>query len=190
MALLSRDKGSEIAAKPKAPTRGLREAPHTHSHLRDSSSSDVANAGWSLSRLNTSGSQRKHAAGRSDGSNKAVARQSDGPNAKEQAPAIVGEVLRSPGKPLDSQIRSFFEPRFGHDFSKVRVHSDEKAAASARSINALAYTAGNNVVFAHGRYAPGTTNGQQLLAHELTHVVQQDHTSVVPGLAIGAPDHD
>jgi len=78
-----------------------------------------------------------------------------------------------PGQPLDSSTRAFFEPRFGHDFSKVPVHVDERAAESARSINANAYTLGHNVVFGAGQYASGTTHGQRLLAHELTHVVQQ-----------------
>src|SRR5207253_648342 len=69
--------------------------------------------------------------------------------------------------------RSFMEPRFGHDFSQVRVHTDERAAESARSVNALAYTAGQDVVFGGGQYEPGTNEGKKLLAHELTHVVQQ-----------------
>jgi hypothetical protein len=91
----------------------------------------------------------------------------------ETAPPIVDEVLESPGHPLDAAIRSFMEPRFGHDFGKVRVHTDQKAAESARAVNALAYTVGSNVVFAGGQYAPGKPSGRRLLAHELTHVVQQ-----------------
>jgi outer membrane protein OmpA-like peptidoglycan-associated protein len=89
------------------------------------------------------------------------------------APPIVHEVLRSPGKPLDGQGRSFFEPRFGHDFSQVRVHADEKAAESARDVNALAYTVGHDLVFGKGLFAPATNSGRRLLAHELAHVVQQ-----------------
>ena len=77
------------------------------------------------------------------------------------------------GRPLDASTRSFFEPRFGTDFSHVRVHTDSRAAASARSVNALAYTVGRNVVFGTGQYAPGTSQGRHLLAHELTHTVQQ-----------------
>jgi hypothetical protein len=91
----------------------------------------------------------------------------------EEVPEIVHEVLRSSGQPLDATTRSFFEPRFGHDFSQVRVHTDAKAAASARAVNALAYTVGRDVVFGAGRYRPGGNEGQHLLAHELTHVVQQ-----------------
>ena len=86
---------------------------------------------------------------------------------------MVHEVLGSPGKPLDPATRAFFEPRFGYDFSQVRVHTDPKAAESAHSINARAYTAGRNIVFHRGQYAPQMLEGQRLLAHELTHVVQQ-----------------
>jgi uncharacterized protein DUF4157 len=91
----------------------------------------------------------------------------------EDVPEIVEEVLNAPGRPLDADARSFMEPRFGHDFSRVRVHTDARAAASARSVNALAYTVGSNVVFAQGQYAPGKSHGRKLLAHELAHVVQQ-----------------
>jgi Domain of unknown function (DUF4157) len=91
----------------------------------------------------------------------------------ELAPSIVHDVLRSPGHPLDSATRSFFEPRFGRDFSHVRVHTDTQAASSAKSIQARAYTAGPNIAFASGQYAPETPAGRTLLAHELTHVVQQ-----------------
>lgn len=88
-------------------------------------------------------------------------------------PPIVHEVLNSPGQSLDAGMRAFMEPRFGHDFSQVRVHTDARAAESARAVNALAYTVGRNVVFGAGQYVPGTNAGKRLLAHELTHVVQQ-----------------
>jgi hypothetical protein len=80
---------------------------------------------------------------------------------------------RSPGQPLDPGTRAFMEPRFGHAFSRVRVHTNARAADSARVVNALAYTVGPDIAFAPGNYAPGTRAGQSLLAHELTHVVQQ-----------------
>src|SRR5262249_28352462 len=80
------------------------------------------------------------------------------------------------GVPLDSASRSYFEPRFGRDFSSVRVHADEVAARSAAAINALAYTAGHDVVFGVGQFSPTTPTGRQLLAHELVHVVQQSGT--------------
>ena len=87
--------------------------------------------------------------------------------------SIVKDVVRSPGQPLDQGTRAFFEPRFGHDFSQVRVHNDSRAAESARSVNALAYTSGDNIVFGTGCYGPESSAGRKLLAHELTHVVQQ-----------------
>ena len=90
-----------------------------------------------------------------------------------EVPPIVHEVLRSPGQPLDGNTRTFMESRFGHDFSQVRVHTDGKAAKSAQSVNALAYTVGRDVVLNSGQYAPDQTSGKRLLAHELTHVIQQ-----------------
>lgn len=89
------------------------------------------------------------------------------------APPIVHDVLNSPGQPLDSATRAFFEPRFGHDFGRVRVHAGEQAEQSAQDINAHAYTVGHHIVFGAGRLSPHTVEGLQLLAHELTHVVQQ-----------------
>src|SRR5215813_7160325 len=90
-----------------------------------------------------------------------------------EAPTLVHDVLRSPGQPLDASTRAFMEPRFGHDFSRVRVHASSAGEESAKQINAHAYTLGSNIVFGSGQYAPGTTDGRRLLAHELTHVVQQ-----------------
>ncbi|HET7215755.1 MAG TPA: DUF4157 domain-containing protein [Terriglobia bacterium] len=97
----------------------------------------------------------------------------------------IQDVLRSPGQPLDATTRAFFEPRLGHDFSKVRVHTDAKAAESAAAVNAAAYTVGRNVVFGAGRYQPGSSAGHRLIAHELTHVLQQgssraDHIVLAP----------
>jgi Domain of unknown function (DUF4157) len=89
------------------------------------------------------------------------------------APPIVHEVLRSHGQPLDPATRAFFEPRFGYNLGQVRIHTDSRAAASATAINALAYTVGSNLVFGRGRYEPESESGRRLLAHELTHVVQQ-----------------
>jgi hypothetical protein len=91
------------------------------------------------------------------------------------APLVVHEVLRSPGQPLDLATRRYFEPRFGRDFSDVRVHTDSPAAASARDVNAHAYTVGQNIVFGANRFAPGTQEGRRLIAHELAHTVQQSH---------------
>ena len=89
------------------------------------------------------------------------------------APPGVKDVLRSPGEPLDPATRAFMEPRFGYDFSGVRVHVDDEAARSARDLDASAYTAGHAIVFGAGQFAPETGQGRRLLAHELAHVVQQ-----------------
>lgn len=93
------------------------------------------------------------------------------------APASVNQTLTSAGRPLDPATRAFMEPRFGQDFSHVRVHSDAAAAQSAHDVNAKAYTVGNNIVFGSGSFAPQTDAGRQLIAHELTHVVQQTGAS-------------
>ena len=90
-----------------------------------------------------------------------------------KVPPIVREVLRTPGRPLDTGTRAVMEPRFGHDFSRVRVHDDARAAASARAVDAQAYTVGEHIVFDSGRYNPSSSAGRQLLAHELAHTVQQ-----------------
>jgi hypothetical protein len=88
-------------------------------------------------------------------------------------PSLVHEVLRSPGQPLDAMTRAQMEPRFAQDFSGVKLHTDERAAKSAQAVDALAYTVGRDIVFAEGQYFPRTAKGQRLVAHELTHVVQQ-----------------
>ncbi|HEY4677149.1 MAG TPA: DUF4157 domain-containing protein [Candidatus Angelobacter sp.] len=89
------------------------------------------------------------------------------------APPIVHEVLRSPGQPLGKTTRDFMEPKFGHDFSHVRVHTDERAAESARAVDARAYTVGNHIAFDSRNYSPGSRDGQKLIAHELAHTIQQ-----------------
>jgi len=91
----------------------------------------------------------------------------------QEAPSLVHEVLRSPGQPLDVTSRAYFEPRFGRDFSRVRVHADSAAGNATRAVHARAYTVGDHVVFGSGEYTPATVEGKQLLAHELVHVVQQ-----------------
>lgn len=104
-------------------------------------------------------------------------RRSEKQTALAMLPPSVYEVLRTPGRPLDAATRAFMEPRFGHDFSHVRVHTDTKAAESAQAVNALAFTVGRDLVFGERQYAPGTMTGDRLMAHELTHVVQQDSQS-------------
>ena len=100
----------------------------------------------------------------------------------DTVPASVDLVLANPGRPLDTRLRQDMEHRFGYDFSRVRVHSGGAAEQSARDVNAHAYTAGHNIVFGTGRYAPETHEGRRLVAHELTHVVQQSGSK---GIRIG-----
>lgn len=95
------------------------------------------------------------------------------------APAVATRPLAATGstagegRPLESGVRTFFERRFGHSFDHVRVHTGTHAASSARAVNAQAYTVGNAIVFGPGQYEPDTPTGRRLLAHELTHVLQQ-----------------
>lgn len=91
------------------------------------------------------------------------------------APTSVDHVLSSHGSPLEPLLQQDMEQRFGHDFSRVRVHTDEGAERSAREVNANAYTVGKNIVFGANQYSPGSHEGRRLIAHELTHVVQQGY---------------
>ena len=102
-------------------------------------------------------------------------RQPIGPDASAYGavPPSVHEVLRSPGNPLPPASRAFFESGFGHDFAKVRIHTDARASDSARNVNARAYTVGRDIVFGRGENDPHSSAGRHLLAHELAHVVQQ-----------------
>lgn len=109
---------------------------------------------------------------------RALRRSACGP-APAEAPSAVHDVLRTPGRPLDGPVRAVMESTLAHDLGPVRVHDDAAAASSARAVGAIAYTVGNDVVFDTGRYAPATPDGERLLVHELTHVVQQR----------GAPEH-
>lgn len=101
---------------------------------------------------------------------------SEGKGPRTAAPStqrLVQETVRRPGEPMDPATRTFMEPRFGHDFSQIRIHTDAQAAQSAKAVDALAYTLGTNVVFGAGQYAPDTPKGRRVLAHELTHTIQQ-----------------
>ena len=93
--------------------------------------------------------------------------------AAAHAPGVVEDALRSSGRPLDAPTRASMESRFGFDFSRVRVHDSALAERSAHAVGAQAYTVGSDIVFGAGRFAPATQDGQRLIAHELTHVVQQ-----------------
>jgi hypothetical protein len=102
-----------------------------------------------------------------------------GPGA-EQPPAILDQVLRGPGTPLDAGTRNLMERRLGAGFGHVRVHADAHAAASARALGAEAYTVGGSIMFAPGRYAPDREEGRELLAHELVHTLQQEASGPAP----------
>lgn len=104
---------------------------------------------------------------------------------RRTGPVPVGAALRSASQPLDRAVRRQLEPWFGRDLSTVRVHTDEQAAESARAVGAAAYTVGTDVVFGRGQFDPGSAAGRQLLAHELTHVVQQDGHSVSGQVEVG-----
>lgn len=123
--------------------------------------------------------RRMHAATLSPNS---LRRQQAGADAPIDAPQIVSDVVSEPGHPLDPLVRSFMEPRFGRDFQHVRIHTGARAAESARAANAVAYTVGQDVVFGEGAYRPDADAGRRLIAHELTHVIQQGttDTSVLP----------
>lgn len=107
-------------------------------------------------------------------------------NRRSSATAFVGNsdarLLEGSGQALPKAIRSFFEPRFGRDFSQVRFHADAQAGRSAGFLRARAYTMGNHIAFGAGMYDPQTAFGKRLLAHELTHVVQQNSTDGPPVL--------
>jgi Domain of unknown function (DUF4157) len=107
--------------------------------------------------------------------------QSAGSTAMSTAvPAIVHQVLSEPGHPLDAATRAFFEARFERDLSRVQVHSGPRAAASARAVNARAYTVGNHIVFRNDEFNRSETEGRTLVAHELAHVIQQSAADVSP----------
>ena len=125
-----------------------------------------------------------------------VSRAGDGDvSPDEDVSGAVSDGLQSGGRPLDAETRGFMEPRFGHDFSQVRVHTDSHASASTEAVAARAYTVGSDIAFRSGEYSPGSSQGKQLLAHELTHVVQQGGAGVSrnlqrdddPETAVSAP---
>ena len=112
--------------------------------------------------------------------------------AVEEERSPVHDVVSGSGAPLDDGVRADMEARMGHDFGDVRVHTGDTADASARSVSAHAYTVGSNIVFQRGAYDPGSSSGQTLLAHELTHVVQQrsgpvDGTPAAGGVSVSDP---
>jgi GH24 family phage-related lysozyme (muramidase) len=130
---------------------------------------------------------RKCAACNSEDDRQTLRAKQAGPGgpATGEAPAIVQSVLRQPGQALDPATRGFFEPRIGADLGSVRVHTEAVASDAARSVGAHAFTVGERIVFAEGAFAPASSSGRRLLAHELAHVVQQRG-----GLAVGRVQRD
>jgi hypothetical protein len=155
-------------------TKAAAESPHASAHAS-------AHAGLL---------QRKCACGSSagitghcsdcDGKRLTLQRSAVGKDELRTIPPVVDRVLSGAGEPLNPQARAQMESHLGHDFGRVRVHTDARAAESARAVNANAYTVGQQVVFASGKYQPQTSEGRRLLAHELTHVAQQA-AGKVPG---------
>ncbi|MEK6337405.1 MAG: DUF4157 domain-containing protein [Acidobacteriota bacterium] len=145
-------------------------------------------AGLLLQRVCACGQHTIAGGGCAECSKGALQRKNASDQGMNEVPPIVHDVLHSPGQPLDSQARAATEPRFDNDFSRVRVHSDAKAAESAQTVSARAYAVGRNIVFGPGQYAPETSAGKELLAHELAHVVQQGQTTpAFEPLAISSP---
>jgi hypothetical protein len=107
--------------------------------------------------------------------------ESGGAEAPAIAPPIVDQTLNSPGQPLDEETRAYFEPRFGHDFSQVRIHTGGDAVSATRAVRARAFTVADQIAFAAGQYEPRSETGRRLLAHELTHTLQQSQN---PGLGV------
>jgi len=164
-----------FAEKPKAmqPTKSTKYSTLTRAHVvQDHDPNSILNlqrtvGNQALLRLIQSPAEEpRHAEARGSGDS--------------TVPPIVREVLHYPGQSLDLDARGFMERRFRHEFSRVRVHTDMAATESAKAINAKAFAIGNNIVFGAGEYAPHTPAGQQLLAHELVHVVQQGATPLLP----------
>ncbi len=126
------------------------------------------------------------------GETKKLQRWGHGSGGSTKPPSIVHEVLRSPGRPLDPSTRAYMEPRFQYNFGSVRVHDSAQAAESARAVNARAYTVGSDIVFGRNEHSPQTLSGRQLLAHELTHVTQQQKFARQPSgsgaIEMGKPD--
>ena len=129
--------------------------------------------------------QRKCAACEEEEKNQLQRKQSG--NAAPAISANVQQVIESEGQPLDQATRSFMEKRFGFDFGKVQVHNNSLAHQSAKDINALAYTHKYHIAFGAGQYQPKTASGRKLLAHELTHTIQQDENVVRRMVAITTP---
>jgi uncharacterized protein DUF4157 len=101
--------------------------------------------------------------------------------------SAIDRALKTPGEPLETSCKKHFENRFGHDLSQVRIHTGDQASEAATSLHASAFTLGIDIVFARGRYSPGTPSGRLLLLHELGHVEQQRSASPTDRPLIDSP---
>jgi hypothetical protein len=117
-----------------------------------------------------------------------VQRAGAGPGALDDSIAGAIQSKRGTGQGLDSSVRREMEPALGSDFSDVRIHTDSEADALNRSVRAEAFTTGTDIFFRQGNYSPGSTEGRKLLAHELTHVVQQRGAPPAQSLTVSSPD--
>ena len=115
-------------------------------------------------------------------------RKEDGSGTVDDAVTKTIQSKRGGGAPLDESARSNLEPSMGHDFSDVRVHTDGEADSLNRAVQAEAFTTGNDIFFRSGSYSPGSSDGQKLLAHELTHVVQQRNAPPTSEMTVSSPD--
>lgn len=115
---------------------------------------------------------------KSDSESNLQIKRATGVQAETMTSSVVPEAISSGGQPLDSETRNYFEPRFGHDLGNVRIHTGSLASQSSSDIDALAYTQGNHIVFGEGQFRPDTYTGKQLLAHELTHTLQQKNNTI------------
>jgi Domain of unknown function (DUF4157) len=145
---------------------------HEFAHLRVQ---PTGGAGGTVPTKLTMSPRRRRGSILEDGTDGGSHQQGGAGRARGTAPTNVHRVLGSTGRPFDERTRRFFEQRFGHDFGDVRIHDDGEANSSAREIHALAYTVGSHLVFDRGVYAPHNSYGRGVIAHELTHVVQQRH---------------
>jgi hypothetical protein len=142
--------------------------------------------------------QRKCACGGSEGECEGCRKQHEGGLQRstlgtvpaEDVPPIVHEVLREPGNPLAPDTRAFMESRFARDFSRVRAHTDSRAARSAAALNARAFTVNQHIVFGAGEHPGRTESGNRLLAHELTHAIQQEGSSAMGLTVVNSPPHE
>jgi len=171
---------------------------HTHDHDADETS--LRPKGARLDSRTPGHLLAAAAAGRSDvldgagilGLQRAVGNSGVGAMLEEDKSPVHDVVNSGGGSPLSADVREEMQARLGHDFSDVTVHTDSRAHESARSVNAHAYTVGSNVVFQRDKYDPSSVEGKTMLAHELTHVVQQrsgpvDGTSAGGGIKVSDP---